>query len=222
MGLTILEVVLGAVASILITILVEDLRKPHLDIQISDYADKEYENRPAAKARFLYLRLVNKSLPSCFKWMTRETALQCHGWISFHHLDGQNVFGRSMPIRWSGSPEPTPISLMVNDKQVLIIDPARLTLESRVDVPAGEAEVFDVAARFDNEEECYGWSNESYFSDPVWRNPNWRLLEGRYLVSTTVVSAGQKVTKLFRLINDVPQRDFRLEPPLKADKVRGG
>lgn len=219
MGLTILEVVLGAVISIVITILIEALRKPRLDIQISAYTDRNYENRPANQVRFLHLKLVNKPLPPLFRWMTRETALQCHGFVSFHHLDGQSVFGRSMPIRWSGSLEPTPMNLRVDDKHFLIVDPTKLTLESRIDVPAGEAEILDVAAKFDEEEECYGWSNESYFSEPIWRNPSWRLPSGRYLVRTTVISAGQKVTKIVRLVNDVPQRDFRLESALKTDKV---
>jgi hypothetical protein len=180
-----------------------------------------YENRPATQVRFLHLKLVNEPLSRLFKWMLRETALQCHGSISFHHLDGQNVFGRSMPIRWSGSPEPVSMSLVitVDDKRFQVIDPTRLALISRMDVQAGETEVFDVAAKFDNEEECYGWSNENYFSELTWRNPNWQLSGGRYLVKVTVTSAGQKVVNLFRLVNDVAQQDFRLEPALKTDKA---
>jgi len=38
-GLAILEVVLGAVISIIITILIESLRKPRLQIRIADYTD---------------------------------------------------------------------------------------------------------------------------------------------------------------------------------------
>lgn len=211
MGLTVLEVVLGALVSILVTILIEVQRKPRLEIQIAPHADRVYEGRPAKLARFLYLRLVNRSLPRLFSWMTREIALECHGWISFQYPDGRDVFGRSMPIRWSGTPEPAPISVVVGGREIAIFDPSRLTLESRVDVPVGEHETFDVAARFDNEEQCYGWSNASYFSDPVWRNPDWALPVGCFLVKATVVSAGQRVTRLFRLINDEGQGGFHLE-----------
>ena len=93
------------------------------------------------------------------------------------------------------------------------------TLEPRVDVFPGEKERLDVAARFDTASECYGWSNESYFSDPVWRNERWKLQNQRYFVKITIVTSGEKVTKIFRLINDVSRQDFRIEPALKTDKV---
>lgn len=212
-GLTILEVVLGAVIAIAITILVEALRKPSLDLRIAEPTDRAYQNRPAAEVRFLHLRLVNKPLPRWCRWMLREPALQCHGWISFHYLDGQRVFDRTMPIRWAGSPEPTTTAFIVEagDSRVRVIDPTRITLESRIDVQPDESELLDVAAKFDHEEECYGWSNESYFSDPVWRNPRWALPNERYLVKVQVQTAGQSVTKLFRLVNTQQQEDFRLE-----------
>jgi hypothetical protein len=88
-----------------------------------------------------------------------------------------------------------------------------------MDVYPGEQERLDIAARFDNESECYGWSNDSYFSDPVWRIPDWRLPPGRYLVNVTVVSSGEKATGLFRLVNDVPQSDFRLQEALPDDRI---
>jgi len=109
--------------------------------------------------------------------------------------------------------------LVVDDKHIFIADPARFTLTPRIDVYPGEAERLDVASRFDNEDECYGWSNESYFSNPVWRNPDWKLPSDRYLVKVTVISAGDKCTGIFRLISDVAQQDFRVEPSLPSDFV---
>jgi hypothetical protein len=227
MGLTILEVVLGAIIAILITIRVEKLRKPELELRIAPPKDIEYQDRPATVARFTGLELVNKPLPRwARRWMSREAAMQCHGTITFYHLDdGQNVFGRVMRIRWADailSPEPIPIRGFVDSVQITIIDPTRFTLESRIDVHPGEDERqrLDVAARFDNEDECYGWNNESYLSDPPWRNPNWKLSKGRYLVRVTVLSAGEKCTGIFRLVNDVAQQDFRIEPVLSTDSIR--
>ena len=182
MGLTVVEVVLGAIIAILITIWVENLRKPKLELRIAPPTDVQYQERPATQARFLGLELVNRPLPRWARWMSRDAVIQCHGTITFHHLDGQNVFGGAMPIRWSGLPEPVPMRLVVDGKHIFIADPARFTPTPRIDVYPGEAERLDVAGRFDNEDECYGWSNESYFSDPVWRNPDWRLPSGRYLV----------------------------------------
>jgi hypothetical protein len=218
MGSTILEVVLGAVVAILITILVENLRKPRLQLSIdSPPTDVSYQNHPAQHARFLAVRLANRPLPRWARWMSRNTALQCHGEITFHHLDGQNVFGRAMTGRWSGSPEPVTINFRIDKHFVSFSDPSKLT--STVDVPPGETRVLDIAARFDDDEDCYGWNNEAYSSDPVWRNPDWCLSPDRYLVRVTIVSAGEKCIRLFRLINDVSRSDFRLERTLPNDVV---
>jgi hypothetical protein len=222
MSSTILEVLLGAIIAILTTILIENLRKPKLVLRIAPPKDMTYPNSPANEARFLGLELHNKPLPKWARWMSRDTALQCHGYITFHHLDdGQNVFDRKMRIRWSGSPEPTPIKIVLgNQNQIgMILDPSRLTLESRMDVLPGESERLDVVARFDNDAECFGWNNASYFSNPLWRNAKWRLKSGRYLVRVTVVSAGEKCTETFRLLNDVPRQDFRLTDTLSGDTV---
>ncbi len=218
MGSTIFEVALGAIVAILITILVENLRKPKLVLGIDLLpTDVEYSNHPAKHARFLSVKLVNTPLPQWARWMSRSTALQCHGEITFHHLDGQNVFGRAMTGRLSSSPEPVPITFRIDNHFVLISDPSKMT--SRVDVPPGETEHLNIAARFDDENECYGWNNEAYFSNPIWRNPVWCLNSGRYLVKVTIISAGEKCSGLFRLINDVSRNDFRLEKNLPNDTV---
>ncbi|HAD07740.1 MAG TPA: hypothetical protein DCE76_11345 [Anaerolineaceae bacterium] len=219
MGATVLEIILGAIIAIVITVLVESFRKPKLELKIDDPADILYTNRPVQNVRFLRIELKNKSLPKMFQWLQRSAALQCHGTIEFYHLDGQNVFGRAMPIRWSSSPEPVPMFGVIGDQKVLLFDPARFTLTPRIDVYPGESERLDIAAKFDDDTECYGWSNESYFSNPVWRNPNWCLPKGRYLFRVTIITAGEKFSETFRLINDVPRKDFRIEFALPNDKI---
>ena len=107
-----LDVILGAILSIIITIWVEYLRKPKLRFQSINANDIDYsrlpEKRPANKARFLAITIENTSLSWLVRWLSRSAALQCHATISFFHLDGQDVFARNMTGRWSGSIEPTP------------------------------------------------------------------------------------------------------------------
>jgi hypothetical protein len=214
MGQTVIEVVLGAIVAIVITIVIENLRKPKLVLEIEKPTDADYRDRqnyPVGIARYLCLNLINKPLPRWARWMTRNPALQCHGQITFHHLDGQNVFGRSMPIRWSGSPEPIALPLVIDGKQSSIFDPSRYSMEPCMDVHPHEAERLDIVARFDNEDFCYGWSNESYFSVPLWKNNNWKMFSNRYLVRVTIKTSGEKCVGFFRIVNDVPQNAFRLE-----------
>jgi hypothetical protein len=101
----------------------------------------------------------------------RAPTLQCRASITFHHLDGQNVFGRMMERRWSSSPEPilTPIFEIIDGKdgkkmvgkQVFVeTDLARLGAQSRIDVYPGESQLLDIVVRADDDGECYGWNNE--------------------------------------------------------------
>lgn len=215
-----LQILLGAIIAIITTIFIENLRKPRLSLTLTESVNLEYEGRPAKHARYLLLDLRNSPLPRIAKWMSRNTASQCHGFITFHHLDGQNFFGRQMTVRWSGSPEPIPLQIHMEGKVGHIIDPARLTVSSKVDIPPGEGWKVDIAAKFDDDKECYGWSNESYLCETPWRNPEWKIPLGRYLVKVTIISAGEKVSKIVRLINDVGRSDFRLEEAMVKDSVR--
>jgi hypothetical protein len=90
-----LEVIAGAIIAILIATGVEYLRRPNLSLEIENPPqDVAYHpGRPATHARYLRLRLINNSLPLWARWMIRAPALQCRGTVTFHHLDGQNVFG---------------------------------------------------------------------------------------------------------------------------------
>jgi hypothetical protein len=98
----------------------------------------------------------------------------------------------------------------------------RINAESRIDVYPGESQLLDLCFRADDDVECYGWNNEAYFSQPLWRNPRWQLPRDRYLVKAVVTSSGQKCTDCFRLVNDGARTDFRLEPATPDERNRCG
>lgn len=219
-----MEAAIGIIAGGLITILaatfIEWLRTPRLHLSIEEKpCDVRYgPGSPAREVRHLRLVLRNAPLPSI---MQRSAALQCRGEIRFHHLsDGQDVFGRAMTVRWASSPQPlwSQIRDLKGEIQFQIVDFVRAATKPRVDVYPGEEEILDVAARFDDEEDCYGWNDDAYQHN--WRNPDWKLRPGRYLVRAVVTSAGQKCVGVFRLVNDVARSDFRLEPPLREDLAK--
>ncbi len=62
MATTIVGVVLGAVIAILFTMVIENLRKPHLAIKMIPPTDKEYENRPTRNARFLVCKYFKRAI----------------------------------------------------------------------------------------------------------------------------------------------------------------
>lgn len=216
-----LEILLGAILSIIITIIIEVQRKPKLNLHIPKPVDRDYVGHPAQHARFLGVIIENRPLARGFRWLSRNAALQTQALITFFHLDGQPVFSGPMIARWSGSPEPvSPISIAaerVEIKQITIAYDISTTPHTRKDIFTGSGEKVDIAARFDQDVDCFGWNNEAYFSKPLWRNPKWRLVPGRYLVKVEALSSGEKTMGLYRLCNDVSINDFRLEPALKTD-----
>ena len=215
-----LGVIIGCIVTIATTIFVEWLRKPRIHIDIDPHADVPFKVGPAREARFLYVRVRCKQLPGIARWMSRNPALQCHGMISFHDLEGQDIFGRAMPLRWSDAPEPVAPHAIINNVSVALIDPDRISMIAHRNIYPGESERADIGVRFDDDDDCYGWSNENYFSDPQWRNPRWRLRTQCFLARVMVKSAGDRSSGLFRVVNYSSRRDFRLEPAQPEDRKR--
>jgi hypothetical protein len=218
---TAIGIVVGAIVAIIITITVETLRRPKLRMRLAPAQEVQYSlGSPASAGKYLHADLVNEPLPWLFRWLSRDPALQCRGTVTFHNLDGGRYFAASMPIRFSRSPQPVPLQIAGNNGfTAVLIDPDRMSLESRVDVHAGESTPFDIAVKFDSDVDCYGWSNQNYFCDPQWRHPDWKLPPGRYLVGATIQSSGVKCSGVFRLLNQGSTNDFRLEKAQPNDKI---
>jgi len=212
---TFLSTIFGALVSVSTVVFVEYLRRPSLTLSIEDPPrDARYNppgSRPVTDMRSLRVILSNRTLPGFARWMGRSPALQCRAAITFHHFnDEQDIFGRAMEGRWASTPEPVAILVgpTTAGHQLALIPETR----GWVNVHPGESELLDIAIRADNDADCYGWNNEAYFSTPQWRNPNWKLGPGRYLVRVIATSSGQKYSAWFSLENSATRTAFRLEP----------
>jgi hypothetical protein len=211
----------GALLSILASIAIEYQRKPKLQFTIEDppFDRPSPEGAPAKNARFVRLYVSNRRMPWLFRWLGRSAAYQCTGHVQFYHLDdGAEVFSRVMPVRWSFSDEPLSPQLMPDGQVKLLFDPAKYNAAFRRDCFPGTPELVDVAARYDEEEDCYGWSNESYVKG--WRNPDFRLPKGRYLVKVTINTSGDNFPGVFKLENSVAKQHFRLLPASGAEAAK--
>ena len=210
-----LSTIFGGFVSIGTVVVVENLRRPSLQLSKEDppFPDQKYPpDAPATEARFLRVILSNRTPLWFARWVARLPALQCRAAITFHHSnDEQDIFGRAMEGRWSNTPEPVVQILTVpgtpQGQQIALIPQVR----NWVDVNPGESEVLDIAIRLDNDPECYGWNNEAYFSTPLWRNPKWKLRPGRYLARVIVTSSGRRCVRWFQIENSVGRASFRLE-----------
>jgi hypothetical protein len=167
------DVVLGAVLAIGFAFLVECFRRPRLTMSI-EVPPLEQQLPNVGIARHVRVIVSGKPLPKGMRWMMRGPASQFRAVITFHHLDGQNVFGRAMPVRWSDTDQPVHIvSATPQGQPIALANLEKALRASRVDIYPGEKEPLDVAVRIDNDQDCYGWNNESYLHE--WRNPDWRI-----------------------------------------------
>ena len=156
---------------------------------------KEPGNYFAQKMRSLRLKLENKPLPKIFKWLMRFPANNCHGFINFYHLDGNNLFKRPMTLRWANAPEPNPLIVCIDGKKGEIYDPVIINYMQNTTIYPGESAEIDIVVKIDEDFDCYGWNNESYRCSG--RNSDFRLPIGRYRVEITILSSGKKFTKKF-------------------------
>jgi len=207
---------ISAFIAVAFVIWMEKLRKPKLRLRIKivpphDYGEKA--GKPARIIRVCSLYLKNENLPKCLRWcMSRNAAVHCYGYITFHKKDGDNIFSHPMPIKWSKKPR-----LEVYPGGTEIEHP--LYEVSYIDVHPGEEESLDVVARFDNDSECYGWNNEAYYFK--WRNKFWEIKgPDDYFTRVKVISAGLRCEEVFKVHIGSDPDDFKLEQAEKRDKDR--
>jgi hypothetical protein len=147
-----MAVVLGGLITIATAFVIEYLRKPKLRLTIEHPPLDRTDAKGKHVSRHLRLKLHNDVSPMFAPWMQRASAVQCRGTISFHHLDdGQNVYDRFMVVRWANSPEPIAGFVLAAQGATQVVNTAvvqpvyRFSLDSRIDVYAGEEELPDVA-----------------------------------------------------------------------------
>jgi hypothetical protein len=153
------------------------------------------------------------------RWLSRSAALQCEAEITFLHVgDRQDVFGKAMPGRWTGWPEPLALQGEFSGQPIALVNPYYLAPEyRRIDIYSGVPRLLDIAVRFDDDEECYGWTTANYNSQPPWKNPEWRLAAKNYLVKIDIWAPAARTSAVFRLINDTHISAYRLAPAMPTD-----
>jgi hypothetical protein len=114
---------------------------------------------------------------------------------------------RILPIdgRWTAHPEPVAPATLGN-ASVLLLDPGKILAGRTLDVHAHQPQELCVGLKFEGEDDCFIFNNESYHF-PRWKNPAWRLPRGTYRLRVTVAYEVGKSTAEFRLRNEGTSRD---------------
>jgi hypothetical protein len=218
-----MEVVAGALISIWVTLLVEALQRPSLDLGLHGDGSAGPLWAAGNHGHVLAVLVTNKplsGLPSLF--FERSAALETRATITFRDVATGAPVSASMQARWSNSPQAVHKVMEyvagAGPTERVVFDPERLSVTQSIPPGDGQEGALGVVIRFDGETDCYGVSNQSYSTR--WRPEAWRLGPGSYLVSINVRASNARCEATFLLKNASPSpQQFRLEPAANKRKL---
>jgi hypothetical protein len=112
-----------------------------------------------------------------------------------------------MQIRWSGNPEPVKYEV-ANNKIITLVEPSLIKQSEYIDIPRDEEEELDIAVRFIDENEAYGWNSDSYLHRG--RNPKFQLPLGNYVIKINLICSSSNISKKYLLENPKKIQEFRI------------
>jgi hypothetical protein len=213
------QMVLGAVISGFVAVLLDWLKRPKLRISIDEsrLTLRTVDADGSILENYAAVRVVIANTRRWPRWWPRQTLIRTSALITFHDAQtGADLFNRKMRGRWASLPQPE-VVVLVGEKKMLWPDPALIASVPEIDIPWGEMEPLDIAARFQDDSDAYGWSNDSYYDQQKrYRAERWRLPSDRCLVRVVVQGSGERCTTVFRLVNP-NEGDLRLLPATRAE-----
>ena len=187
------NIVAGILGAVIILIVLEKRKSPYLRLNVG-------ETHSVPDFTLLRVSVHNQGIGRLLsKIYDRDPALMCYAWINFYYdtdkaepvRPGQELVGR-----WSFTP--VPVREVSDGKRIY---DGYLTRDS-FDIAPGTSTLLDIVCKFNHENDCFGWNNESY-TYPEWRNTNWQLNRDRYIVRVKIMTGGKETKQLFRLINEL-------------------
>lgn len=191
--------------------------KPSLKV----FLRKEYfadGPRDERRWRFVHVTVANQPVRRWISWLTcRQTAENTRLELEYYDTGGTNPKFH-FDGRWSGNKEPAQ-NRLVNGNIERVFDPWMIYQgRFRHVISGGSLEDVAVAVKIAGEDDCYGFTNESYdLGVTFWKREDYRLPKGRFIVRATAM-CGQvrSKTEEFLLHNDGPSlTDLWLDKPAK-------
>jgi len=195
----ILGFIFGIIASAIATLMIDYGTKPLLKIFQDDSpirAQGQNPNHPPHE--FYHLKVSNVSA----RWPLpgRRPAWACKATIEVFDINGTTrVIPEIIIARWPSQPEPL-LPTFNSGHVTNILDPARVLMAQRYDVHNHDNPLLDIAIKYEGNQDCYIFSNESYLYQ-MWQNPNWRLNNGTYKLKIILYYERGPKEFIFRLRN---------------------
>lgn len=145
-----------------------------------------------------HLRVSNR--PGLWPFATRKPAWNTRATIDVFNNNGEDrAIAEAIQARWARSPEP----LLQIGAGNFIADLSRIFLGRQTNIFANDPQQLDVAIKYNNDNRCYIWSNESYLSGGMGgRRTEWELDQGLYRLVIRVFYETSTLERIFLLHND--------------------
>lgn len=189
---------LGILASAIAWLISEKWVQPRPVLQLDEqrFMGQSGQNPPHE-----FFHVVVKNAAARWPLKIRRPAWACQARITV--VEPVDALGASPNIiaRWTSQPEP-----LTPTNAGLALDPGKMIQARRADVFSHHIERIAVLLKYEGDPDCYLFSNESYLFGG-WKNPAWRLPEGRYRLHISIVHENGEAVSDLRLENGGRGRD---------------
>jgi hypothetical protein len=192
---------LGILASGVAALIYDGVTRARLRIAIDESGRVRGQTQGLHEFHHLVVRNQREILP----FASRRPAWSAKAQIEVFDSDGNPVIQDPVYARWTSQPEPL-IPIVSGGAAGSLLDPAKLVTGRKVDVHSHEDEQISLLIKFQGEDQCHIFSNESY-SHSRWQNPAWRIALGTFKVRATVFYERGSAIANFKLVNSGPNLD---------------
>ncbi len=180
----VLGVILGAASSVAITVGLDRAARPNLILK-AERTQARGELPGAGLRAFLHVVVENRrEEPRDDLLPGLRPAWACSATLEVIAQAGSGAIS-PIPARWTSQPEPL-VYLGGGGQLAVMPDVAKMLSGRRVDIHAHEPQKLSVVVKYEGEDACYLFTNESYAFLPKLTNDAWQLPIGRHRLRVTI------------------------------------
>jgi hypothetical protein len=194
---------LSLIFSFLLIISIQWIKKPRLEIKISDYS---FHNNDRMK--IAHVKVRNKKI-KCLSWfMNRDFATNCRAHIDILDSSNGQLIKKFDGLKWALNPEP--LKYDFRDNGILVMQDSAIAMTADVRNIGERWEDLDIAVKHEGDQELYINTPKNY---PLNMKPGVTKIDRRRCIIDIriIYDNGESDTSRFYLRNDSSSiRDFEL------------
>ena len=205
----IIGLISGLTAAIIFEILINHFRKPNLTFDIDPGnglgENNQFNDGQLRKWKFLNVSVHNRHRRLFLRWLD-VSADNATAKLSFRHWDTDVEVVKIDNARWNTTKQP------IEGER---LDINTMLIRSRESIPIEESAGIAIAVKTDQNDNIFGFNNQSYLCHPdnpipyniLWSHPDFEVgNERKYKLVVKVLADGHLYSKVFTLEN--PRRNY--------------